>query len=332
MILDSFINSAASIYGQNLANQTNREIANANLAYQREANERNIQFTKDENELTRLREDNAVQRAALDMERAGLSKTLAAGNPASAQSLNAPQQQALHDDYRYENIMKNVNLQFNFAELGKQIAEIRKIQAETEGQNIDNKNAQIKHNTQIEYTSALTDYYSQQSHYQSLVNQIEEKYGMPRAHYQINQIVASAINSLESAKLSRGQVDKVIQDRATSLAQENNLKMDAVNKLYQAIYTGVQAESARYNLDYFRNYKLPLNFDDYESPTAWTFVGAHSLLDLLQQGAQSMDEMVLEHEKFRKDYPQYFEFNPDSLDDIPSYSNFMRDLMESRGY
>ena len=57
-------------------------------------NKRNIDFQKRENRITRKREDNAVQRRAKDMEAAGLNKVLAAGDPASAQALQAPQQGA----------------------------------------------------------------------------------------------------------------------------------------------------------------------------------------------------------------------------------------------
>lgn len=55
------------------------------------SNERNIWFQQRENEITRAREDNAVQRRAADLESAGLSKTLAAGSPAVAAQLRAPQ-------------------------------------------------------------------------------------------------------------------------------------------------------------------------------------------------------------------------------------------------
>lgn len=65
--------------GSHMTNETNLHMNQQNIAYQMM-----------ENEITREREDNAVQRAASDMTAAGLSKTLAAGNPASAQALDAP--------------------------------------------------------------------------------------------------------------------------------------------------------------------------------------------------------------------------------------------------
>lgn len=62
-------------------NRANKEIAFANLDYQREYNEQIF-----------AREDNAVQRRAADLEAAGLSKTLAAGSAAGAGgSAAAPQ-------------------------------------------------------------------------------------------------------------------------------------------------------------------------------------------------------------------------------------------------
>jgi len=47
-------------------------------------------YQKKLNQKVMQREDNAVQRRAADMQAAGLSKTLAAGSPASATSLSAP--------------------------------------------------------------------------------------------------------------------------------------------------------------------------------------------------------------------------------------------------
>lgn len=53
-------------------------------------NTANINFQKNENELARAREDNAVQRRVADLQKAGLSSTLSVGNPASAQAMTAP--------------------------------------------------------------------------------------------------------------------------------------------------------------------------------------------------------------------------------------------------
>ena len=70
-------------------NATNMAMNQANIAYQRETNDLNYQRQLQENNLTRQREDTAYTRAASDLESAGLSKTLAAGEPASSNALSS---------------------------------------------------------------------------------------------------------------------------------------------------------------------------------------------------------------------------------------------------
>lgn len=70
---------------------SNGIIAGKNLEAQREANAQNLklaresfEYQKQLNNLTMQREDNAVQRRAMDLEKAGLSKVLAAGSAAGS--------------------------------------------------------------------------------------------------------------------------------------------------------------------------------------------------------------------------------------------------------
>lgn len=72
-------------------NAANLQIAQNTNAMNQSINDSNIKFQQAENEITRQREDNAVRRRASDMVAAGLSKTLAAGSPAAANALQAPQ-------------------------------------------------------------------------------------------------------------------------------------------------------------------------------------------------------------------------------------------------
>lgn len=91
-----------SIIGDLFSNITNRNIANQNLQFQRE----NLDYQKQLQNTLFMREDNAVQRRAEDLEKAGFSKTLAAGSPAGAGqaiSTSAP-----HNDMRW-------NMPFNVA-------------------------------------------------------------------------------------------------------------------------------------------------------------------------------------------------------------------------
>lgn len=187
----SGVNSISSLINGISSNVTNKQIAQENLKYQREANAQNIALTREinnsnlafqaqENEITRQREDNAVQRAAADMQAAGLSKTLAAGSPASSTALSpatlqTPQVEALHNDFKHTNLdldllntistvanVNNINAQTEktkaearYIDLEKRSeAELKESQtklnkANTEAQEIYNKHADDIYTTQI---------------------------------------------------------------------------------------------------------------------------------------------------------------------------------------
>lgn len=83
-------------------NQMNMALNRENVAFQKRTNDLNWQRQLAENNLTRAREDTAYSRAARDMEAAGLSKTLAAGNPASSASMTAAQAESPQNKFGYE--------------------------------------------------------------------------------------------------------------------------------------------------------------------------------------------------------------------------------------
>ena len=78
--IGGIINGISGIIGTAMTNSANKQIAQENLEYQKEVQEYNKALQQ---EIFR-REDNSVQRRALDLEKAGLSKTLAAGQGANA--------------------------------------------------------------------------------------------------------------------------------------------------------------------------------------------------------------------------------------------------------
>ena len=142
----SLIGAGLSFLGGMFANKKNKEIADQNVAYQKEANTQNVEMQKEinsqniafqeqENEITRQREDTAVQRAAADMTAAGLSKTLAAGHPASAAALSAPvasapQVSPVNNSYKYESALQRMNiaqLLQDIAVKGEQLAQSKKL-------------------------------------------------------------------------------------------------------------------------------------------------------------------------------------------------------------
>lgn len=83
-------------------NELNQSLNRENIAFQRETNDLNWKRQLGENNLARQREDTAYSRAARDMEAAGLSKTLAAGSPASSAAMTASQAQAPQNKFGYE--------------------------------------------------------------------------------------------------------------------------------------------------------------------------------------------------------------------------------------
>lgn len=79
-MIGSFVDSATNLYNTYKSNKINSDIAEQNLAFQRE----NLQYQKDLQKEIFAREDNAVQRRVDDLVAAGLSPTLAAGSAANA--------------------------------------------------------------------------------------------------------------------------------------------------------------------------------------------------------------------------------------------------------
>lgn len=115
----AFLTAAGGLLGSYLdfrsnqrTNNTNYNIAtntnNANMLM----NQQNIEMQERENAINRAREDDAVRRRANDLVGAGLSKTLAAGSPASANAMQAPSNQFEMQSPRmqaYTNFGKNFN-------------------------------------------------------------------------------------------------------------------------------------------------------------------------------------------------------------------------------
>ena len=122
-IIGSLIDGASQFFTNrsnersvNNTNAVNRQIADAtnqanmamnaqNIQFQRETNDLNYARQKAENDLTRQREDTAYSRAASDLESAGLSKTLAAGEPASSSAMQSAVAQSPENKFqmqRYE--------------------------------------------------------------------------------------------------------------------------------------------------------------------------------------------------------------------------------------
>lgn len=89
-VASSLFSPVTNFVSSLFTNSSNRQSVESTNATNMAMNTANIDFQKAENAIARQREDNAVQRRVNDLTAAGLSKTLAAGSPASANAMNAP--------------------------------------------------------------------------------------------------------------------------------------------------------------------------------------------------------------------------------------------------
>lgn len=128
------MNNAAALLTSTLAGkkdrEQNKEIAEENLNYAREANEQNINYLTNFNEQVFAREDNALQRGVKDAQAAGLSPLVA--TPAgSGGTASAPTVSALHNDYA-SNRQQSWNQALEAMTMASQQAQVRRTNAETE--------------------------------------------------------------------------------------------------------------------------------------------------------------------------------------------------------
>jgi len=112
-----------------------------NAISQNAQNNKNIAFQREQNEITRGREDNAIQRQMADAELAGVNPfALAGSSGASAATMNAPQGQAPQVDIDTSGIMAGIA---KMGEFKKSQAEIDFINAQT-GKTIGETNQTAK--------------------------------------------------------------------------------------------------------------------------------------------------------------------------------------------
>lgn len=297
----SLIGAGLSFGGGLFSNRTNKQIARENLAYQREANEKNMQLTKEaneaniqlqrdinnqniafqqqENDITRMREDNAVQRAAADMTAAGLSKTLAAGNPAPAQGLTAPQAespqvqraqvQALNNQFRYESALQKMNIAQLMQDMTVKDEQLRQsrelnnaqidyIKAQTLGQN--NVNETFRENFRNEQLLKLSQISVHNS--QVAVNRAQEKLASIEGDYRAEKLQNEIDHQIASINLFRSQnrlvgenitltqkeISYYANQIAESIARTNKLSKESELVVQDLAYKKLEYSVLEYNL------------------------------------------------------------------------------------
>lgn len=254
--LSTLIGSGLSFLGGTISNAVNSRIANQNLNLQREINSQNIAFQQRENDLTRAREDNAIQRAAMDMQASGLSKTLAAGHPASASSLTAPQSQMIANQFKYESAMQKMNI---LDALQTMASKQKSIENET---NLTNSQVD-KNEAEAENIRADTVFTNIKAELESKLSPIKVQSLMQN----LENDKATYKKILADTSLTEKERDKRIQEISNLIAQREHINAETA-KLYADLVTEslkqeslrIHNETDQWNLDYYRNLGYPTGF------------------------------------------------------------------------
>lgn len=277
--LATAIGAGLSFIGGLFSNKTNKNVAQQNIEFQKDANAQNIAFQKEENEITRAREDTAVQRAAEDMTAAGLSKTLAAGNPASAAALTAPQTQAPNYSFKYESALQKMNiaqLLQSMAEKEKQLdmaekkndAEVDLIKAQAYGQNVTNEglrdrltNENVLTMAKTEETNTMIEYYK----VQTKVEEIIGKYKAESLEADIAKVYQDIAQSKKSMELTDAQIEKIYYE-SLNIAQDTLYKELSGKKTQKEIdllaenivKAQLDALALKHDINYAQRYNYPV--------------------------------------------------------------------------
>lgn len=282
------LGAGASFTGGLIGNILNYRVAKKNLAFQREANEQNIAlqreinsqniaFQQSENAITREREDNAVQRAAADMTAAGLSKTLAAGNPASAQSLqapsaNAPQVKALNNQFRYESALQKMNIASLLQDMVEKSEDIKmkkdyndaiidQIKAQTEGLSLQNstfmENFRNEQNLKLS-TIAVNSANERMHDAQAKLYQIEGDYKADLLQSEIDKNVSQKILNSSQTQVNVKQLDVMARAIAKSIAETNHLDKQTELLVEEITYQKLKIAGYAHDVNFANATGLPV--------------------------------------------------------------------------
>lgn len=266
--LGGFLNLLGGVFG----NGINALTAQKNIDYQKAANAQNIAFQKQENDITRAREDNAVQRAAADMEAAGLSKTLAAGNPASAQSLSAPQTQALNNSFKYESALQRMNIAQLVQDMAvkneqlkqsdaKNNAEIALLMAQARGQQLNNETFAERFASE----QALRNAQAFSFNAQAKANEASARLNNIIGDYKADEMRSEIFKNVNMGMLYGKEQSKVVSDTLKSIqetkyykALTERQKKEVDYLVEQITYEQYKITGLKHDLNYAQKYNLPV--------------------------------------------------------------------------
>lgn len=239
-IASSLFNPISGIIGTIVSNKNSQRVANQNIAFQREMNN-----------LLMDREDNAVQRRAFDLQKAGLSKTLAAGSPASASALTAPQNNYVPESVAKMlskfNILDKINESRNLQTMvAKNKAEVDKIDSETTKNNITTagleQSFQFQRDLHFKEMNFIDSKISLLKTQNKLAS-IEGDYKASKLNAEINSILANT-------KLTEKNINLKSEQIASEVVKRNNLNWSTKKLLSDLVIMN-------YNLNYSKTTGTP---------------------------------------------------------------------------
>nr|CAI9751559.1 hypothetical protein LNSESKQC_LNSESKQC_CDS_0008 [Microvirus sp.] len=262
-------------------NQANKEMVESTNAANMTMNRENIAMQQQENEIARQREDNAVQRRAEDLSRAGLSKTLAAGQAASANAMQAGQNSIPMQSYEKKAFQKQA------------------IKAELAGMDYNiNQNNALKQ--QIETGKANEKYIEAQAEYQRAVTQyLEENNALPSSNdkaWLMAGLKELFPNTYEKLKKAFGLLDNVNSSNKTSatLSSDEYVKVTQIKHAVSSI--GEFLDDGKFK------------FDSNASLSA-VKRATNRLYELAKEGVLSNDDYMSLLNKIKSVYGDRFTYN-----------------------
>lgn len=235
MLNTATTNAANLKLGKNV-NETNLQIARETNANNALINQANIELQQKENEIARQREDNAVRRRVNDLVGAGLSKTLAAGSPASANAMQAPQatigMQTGHE-------MKAPKMERMY-ETDFSTAMARKKQNEIAEQSLDLENERLTYEREV-LAQRKAEAEETRRHNEALETSTKSSIEESARHNKVEEEIARQANDItakyhdEALKIQKASLDLEREDFISVNAQREimNTVYDAQAKIYQ---------------------------------------------------------------------------------------------------
>lgn len=211
----SFVPNIISAGAGILSSIQSNNIANQNLQYQKEYNQQVFE-----------RSDNAVQRAALDMERAGLSKTLAAGSPAAVGGNSAAPQKVDTSQIALQNAL---NISNTMADINMKKAQIKQVNAQTDYQNTVTQN----YEKQLETDLALKESETILNRTQNKIREIEAKYADKINFNQVQKLGYEVLNLYSNKNLTDKEIELKAEQIANTIQERQNLSQSEKNAVLE---------------------------------------------------------------------------------------------------